>query len=205
MVTSAARRVIAGLRRLFLVKFASGALVVAASLCGAPVHGQQDVVLVSNMDQRTDARPEVGRESNDPVFKALNQRGTQVFTTGSESNGYKLSSVVVILQGYEEHEAPYVRASLHLRSDTYTLERGRIGKKILEFANPTNYGARIAPGDIGVTPGVFVPAPGTPEESRILLPNTAYILNFNILNEFRVIREPALHYEGTWHVRNRVR
>jgi len=138
-----------------------------------PVVEMEGVVAVSNMDQSWDHAPEVGRESPQGA-KSRNQQGAQIFTTGEDSRGYWLSSIQLILKGYEETEARHVQVSLHLAGPATE----RVGAKVLDFANPTNYGTMYT-----ATLGTFVPADATSATSRVLLPNTDYLVSLRIQNQ----------------------
>ncbi len=74
---------------------------------------------------------------------------------------------------YEEIDGEHLKATLHLFGD----EGNPIGTKILDFANPTTYSTLFGGG-----PKTFVPADGTSEESRTLLPNTSYVISFRLPN-----------------------
>ena len=140
-----------------------------------PVGVPQGDVLVSNLDRPLDWRPKIGKA--DTVGTSLNQRGAQVFTTGDSRDGYELTSVVLNFGFYEEIDGDNLEASLHLFGDA----SDPLGEKILDFENPTTYGKFL--GDGG--PVTLVPVDGTSEESRILQPNTDYVIQF------------ALHTSGT--------
>ena len=158
-----------------LAKFTPGLLVIAVSLGSAAVQGQEDITFVSNMNQRMDARPEVGREEQHPSStKSYNQRGAQLFTTGDARDGYKLSSVEFVLVDYEKIDGENLEASLHLFGNA----RNPLGKKILDFTIPTSYGTYIGAGGAMS----FFPVDGTSEESRTLLPNTDYVVQFRLDN-----------------------
>ncbi len=133
-----------------------------------PVGVPQGDVLVSNLDRPLDWRPKIGMA--DTVGTSLNQRGAQVFTTGDSRDGYELTAVVLNFAFYEEIDGDNLEASLHL----FGVASDPLGQKILDFENPTTY-ARFR-GDGG--PVTFVPADGTSEESRILRPNTDYVIQF---------------------------
>ena len=157
---------------LVLLLLATFAATPARAQTTIPVQGQQDIAFVSNLNQRLDARPEIGREDT-AGKKSYNQRGAQVFSTGNAASGYKLSSVVFNLVDYEEIDGEHLKATLHLFGD----EGNPIGTKILDFANPTTYSTVFGGG-----PRTFVPADGTSEESRTLLPNTSYVISFRLPN-----------------------
>ena len=157
---------------LVLLLLATFAATPARAQTTIPVQGQQDIAFVSNLNQRLDARPEIGREDT-AGQKSYNQRGAQVFSTGNAASGYKLSSVVFNLVDYEEIDGEHLKATLHLFGD----EGNPIGTKILDFANPTTYSTVFGGG-----PRTFVPADGTSEESRTLLPNTSYVISFRLPN-----------------------
>ncbi len=133
-----------------------------------PVGVPQGDVLVSNLDRPLDWRPKIGMA--DTVGTSLNQRGAQVFTTGDSRDGYELTAVVLNFAFYEEIDGDNLEASLHL----FGVASDPLGEKILDFENPTTY-ARFR-GDRG--PVTLVPADGTSEESRILRPNTDYVIQF---------------------------
>ena len=138
-----------------------------------PVEGPQGIVLVSNLDQPLHQRPEVGRKAGEGS-KSYNQRGAQAFTTGNAADGYKLTAVVLNLLDYEARDGKNLEVSLHLLNVT-----GQpLGTKILDFENPATYSRWN--GDGG--PMTFVPADGTSEESRILLPDTDYVIQFRLYN-----------------------
>ena len=144
------------------------ALSVVTTLFGSQSVHSQDVIFVSNINRATFPSALVGRHTGG----TSNLRRAQVFQTGNNAGGYKLSSVLFYLESYQADEEPYLEVTLHQWSNSTDFPDNE--NKILTFSNSTVI-------ELGQK-NFFVPNDEATEEQKTLAANSSYTIKFVLRN-----------------------